>query len=400
MKPAKPATPRPAKGPRTRPAAACDAAATAAADRATALAVARWFGERARDLPWRSTGPGKGRDPWRSLVSEVMLQQTQVSRVLERYEEFMRAFPTPAAMARAGEAAVLARWSGMGYYRRARMLFAAASEIVERFGGAVPRAAQELRTLPGVGRYTAGAVASIVFGACEPIVDGNVARVLLRVHGVEQSAQDGAAWCWERAGELARAAGKQVGAFNEGLMELGATVCTPRSPACGACPLAGSCEAKRRGRQDRIPRPKAAAKRAVVLCEVVVVRDRRGRVLLERRKAGGMWGGLWQAPTLERRDAETPRPAAEVLAALGLAGLRSEARPVEEFVHQTTHREVRFVVYEAAAGRASGGSGNGGEAPDGHGAGERRWVGPGEFAEIGLSNAQRRILGRQAGLFG
>lgn len=397
----KPRTPkrRPAKGPRTRPAVACDSAEADAADRSTAAAVVRWFAAQARDLPWRSTAADGRRDAWRSLVSEVMLQQTQVSRVLERYEEFMRAFPTPAAMARAGEAAVLARWSGMGYYRRARMLFAAACEIVERFGGSVPATAAELRSLPGVGRYTAGAVASIVFGACEPIVDGNVARVLLRVHGRELSAEEGAPWCWERAGELARAAGKQVGAFNEGLMELGATVCTPRSPDCGACPLAPGCGARRSGRQDRIPRPKAAVTRAVLLCEVVVVRDGRGRVLLERRKAGGMWGGLWQAPTVERRDAETPRAAKEVLAELGLVGVRSGVRPVEEFVHQTTHREVRFVVYEGLA-RKAGGSGNGGAAPEGHGAGERRWVGPGEFAEIGLSNAQRRILGRQAGLFG
>jgi A/G-specific adenine glycosylase len=364
----------------------CDRAASEAADRRLTADLAAWFDRAARDLPWRKAR----RDPWTSLVSEVMLQQTQVSRVLERFGPFMAAFPTPAAMADAGEAAVLALWSGMGYYRRARLLFAAAREIVVRFGGRVPSDVKDLRSLPGVGRYTAGAVASLVFGACEPIVDGNVARVLLRVHGRDLPAAEGVAWCWDRAGELARAAGDRTAAFNEGLMELGATVCTPKSPRCGACPLAGFCAARAAGLVDRIPRPKDRPARARVLSEVVVVRDGRGRVLVERREDTGMWAGLWQAPTRETpgEGGGSPlfMPTAEgLLEALGLAGVELKGVP-EEFTHATTHREVVFRVWRGAW------VGEGAVRGKDRGGGERRWVTAEEWAGLARSNPQRRAL--------
>lgn len=380
----KPSTIARGRAGRTAP---CDDVAAASADRETAAAVARWFSVNARELPWRRKGRGGRRDPWTSLVSEVMLQQTQVSRVLERFEGFMAAFPTPAAMAEAGEAAVLARWSGMGYYRRARLLFAAAREIVERFDGRPPRTVKELLTLPGIGRYTAGAVASIVFGACEPIVDGNVARVLLRVHGRELGSDEAAAWCWLRAGELALAAGERVAEFNEGLMELGATVCTPKGADCGACPLAGRCSARETGRVDRIPRPKAKPARRTVLSEVVVVRDRAGRVLVERRGERGMWAGLWQAPTRETAGAGGAAgplfvgQAEELLRELGLAGVTLDG-PAEEFTHATTHREVVFRVWRGRWGRGAAEGGAGG----------RRWVTAEEWAGLARSNPQRRAL--------
>jgi A/G-specific adenine glycosylase len=331
-----------------------------------------------------------------------MLQQTQVSRVLEKFGPFIERFPTPAAMVEAGEGVVLALWSGMGYYRRARMLFAAASEIVERFGGKVPSDAAVLRSLPGIGRYTAGAVASIVFGQPEPIVDGNVSRVLLRIHGIEQSAAEGAGWCWERATELATAAegarAGGVGAFNEGMMELGAVVCTPRSPRCVVCPVADVCEAKRAGLQEQIPTPKMPAKRSVLRCEVVVVRDGKGRLLVERRPAKGMWAGLWQAPTLERPHAESTMPVREVLESLGLPVVRASAGSAFAFVHQTTHREVVFssiavVVDVKAAPKVL-------EIPSEHSAVERRWVRDSDLGGLGLSNAQKRILTREPDLFG
>jgi len=190
------------------------------------------------------------RDPYFSLVSELMLQQTQVARVIEKFTEFVGRFPTVEALARADEGGVLAVWSGLGYYRRARHLHRAAREIVARFEGRVPTTVEELMTLPGVGRYTAGAVASMVFGRAEPLVDGNVARVLVRIEGRECSAAEGVAWAWERAGELVRIAeapkGQSAkrsllgpGVFNEGLMELGAVVCVPRGPRCGVCPVRG-----------------------------------------------------------------------------------------------------------------------------------------------------------------
>lgn len=382
---------------RAKQASPCDQAVKGAADAALVTSVADWFGREARDLPWRVERGGH-RDAWRSLVSEVMLQQTQVSRVVERFADFMERFPTPAAMVAAGEQAVLAMWSGMGYYRRARMLFAASRQIVERFGGAVPPAAADLRTLPGLGRYTAGAISSIVFGQPEPIVDGNVARVLLRIHGVETTAAEGADWCWERAGELAAASGHRVAAFNEGLMELGAVVCTPRSPRCEACPVASLCEARRAGKQEEIPAPKKQTKRSILRCEVVVVRDPRGMLLVERRAETGMWGGLWQAPTLERPDAESAMPVREILRELGLEGVRITSGSSFAFVHQTTHREVRFSaigggVDAQAAGRAV-------VIPAKHPAIERRWVRDNDLSLLGLSNAQKRILTREPDLFG
>jgi A/G-specific adenine glycosylase len=348
--------------------------------------LARWFRASARDLPWR--GPiGSPRDAWAVLVSETMLQQTQVSRIAERFPLFMRRFPTPAALAAAEEREVLALWAGLGYYRRARNLHAAARLIVERFGGAVPRTVEELLALPGVGRYTAGAVASIAFGDAAPIVDGNIARVLLRVHGRESSADDRAAraWLWDEAARIAAAGARGVGAgvVNEAVMELGATVClpAPAAPRCDACPLASACAARRAGTQARIPPPKGRAARQTVHCASAVLLDSAGRIVLERRGGTGMWAGLWQAPTVERADRAPTR--AELARAVGLAARDLHARGT--FTHATTHRLVRFDVYRGAAprgwprGARAGGS-------------DRARVRPDELDAYGLSSAQRRVL--------
>ena len=222
----------------------------------------RWFAGAARDLPWR-----RRRNGWTSLVSEALLQQTQVARVAERFPEFMRLFPTPKAMALAGEAAVLRAWRGLGYYRRARSLHAAAVAVVERHGGRVPSDARRLRELPGVGRYTAGAVASIAFGKAEAIVDGNVMRVLARLADRRASTVDpaGQAWCWSQAERLAVAA-RRPGVTNEALMELGATVCTPANPRCDACPLARLCRSRSAGTQAIVRRRSRAPCDAASCC--------------------------------------------------------------------------------------------------------------------------------------
>lgn len=329
--------------------------------------VSAWFRDNARALPWRT----EPRDPYHALVSELMLQQTQVSRVLEKFGVFVARFPTATALAEAPEAEVLAAWSGLGYYRRARLLHGAARAIADRHDGAVPRDVDELRGLPGIGRYTAGAIASIAFGLPEPIVDGNVARVLLRLEGRDAASDDrqAIARVWERAESLVRAA-DDPGTFNEGLMELGAVVCTPRGPSCDVCPLADRCAAYATGRTEDIPRPKARAKRRNLYCASAVVRDRRGRLLVEQRAEEGLWARMWQAPTLERDDR---RPGVAELSALGLAGLRRAG----SFVHQTTHRIVRFDVYEARVGRAA--------APG-------VWRTRRQIESLAISNAQRRIL--------
>jgi len=208
------------------------------ASRAAASAVAGWFANVARDLPWR-----RRRSGYHALVSELMLQQTQVARVVEKFEPFVRRFPTVAALAAAREDEVLAMWQGLGYYRRARLLHAAAKAIVERHRGRVPvRDHAALLALPGVGRYTAGAIGSIVAGERVPIVDGNVTRVFQRLAARKGSASDRAVvdWAWEEARRYVAGA-RDPAAANEGLMELGATVCTPAAPRCDACPVSAMC---------------------------------------------------------------------------------------------------------------------------------------------------------------
>ena len=195
-------------------------------DAAIVRALCGWFRRKARDLPWRRRRTG-----YTALVAEAMLQQTQVARVVERYRAFLRRFPSVRVLAEAREQQVLAEWQGMGYYRRARNLHAAAKMIVRDFGGRVPRTADKLRKLRGVGRYTAASIASIVYGERTPLVDGNVQRVLARLDARPGRAQDPklVKWAWRRAAELVELV-DSPGSLNEGLMELGAVVCTPGSP--------------------------------------------------------------------------------------------------------------------------------------------------------------------------
>lgn len=365
-----------------------DAPATTGASAALAAPLEAWFESARRDLPWRRRPGG-----WHALVSELMLQQTQVSRVVERFDAFVARFPTPRALAEAPEDAVLALWQGLGYYRRARLLQAAARGIVERHGGEVPSGRASLEALPGVGRYTAGAVASIAFGAREPIVDGNVARVLQRVHAKEGASTDRAvaAWAWSEATAFVAGAARP-GVANEALMELGATVCTPAAPRCGACPLAGSCRARAEGTVAAIPAPKPrAARRTLVLVAARVERASDGAVLLEQRAATGLWARLWQPPTAECADADggdlSPAAVARLLGFDGSggrtgAGASLALAPAGGFPFQTTHRDIRFVVF-AARVRGRG---------DALATGGRRWVAPAELADFALSNAAKRVL--------
>lgn len=330
-----------------------------------AAALDRWFRRHARDLPWRRRRTG-----YTGLVAETMLQQTQVARVEERFGAFVRRFPTVRSLAAADEQEVLTLWQGLGYYQRARHLQAAARTIAEVHRGRVPTTVAALRRLPGVGRYTAGAIASIVYGRCEPIVDGNVQRVLSRLEARAGAvpAPGADAWSWERARRLAEAA-ERPGVVNEAIMELGATVCTPKAPRCGACPLARRCEARRRGRAETIPPPKPAARRRVVHHHAVVV-TRTGRILLERRAATGLWADLWQPPTVEATR-RLPAP----LVAARLAMPVTDIRRVGSFEHLTTHRRVRFHVFTAHT-RARRGV----------------WRHPDKTSDLPMSNAHRRIL--------
>ncbi|MDG1977827.1 MAG: A/G-specific adenine glycosylase [Phycisphaerales bacterium] len=295
-----------------------------------------WFPEHRRDLPWRRI-----RSPWRTLVSELMLQQTQVSRVEERFEAFMARFPDPVAMATAGEDAVVAAWEGLGYYRRARLLHAAAVAIRDEHGGEVPDTVPALLKLPGVGRYTAGSIASIAFDLRAPIVDGNVIRVIARLDAIDAASDDPALieHCWARAEELAMVAGSP-GVLNESLMELGATVCRPGKPSCDACPLVDRCGARRAGIEDSVPRPKQPPRRELVHLHSVLLR-RGDRILLRRRPSKGIWAGLWELPSVQ--SASRLEPGA---VAAGLDFRVDGLRHVESFRRLLTHREVHFHVHE------------------------------------------------------
>lgn len=322
-------------------------------DRRIARDLCAWFAEHRRDLPWRETDEAGRRDPYRSLVSEIMLQQTQVARVEERFGQFLDRFPTVEALAAAPLDDVLALWSGLGYYRRARNLHRCAQDIVGRFG-AVPHRVEDLESLPGVGRYTAGAVASIVFDAPAAIVDGNVARVLLRLEGedLDPKSSETTSFCWERARELvltasrSRTPGVSAGTFNEAMMELGALVCTPRSPSCDRCPLSVACAARRDGRQNEIPRPKRSAAKQTVHMAAVTVRDADGRVLVERRPETGLWAGIWQPPTLE---SDRPIRKSAVAKHFGLASAsvsRDDAVP-RGLVWETSHRTLHVSAFRS-----------------------------------------------------
>jgi A/G-specific adenine glycosylase len=251
--------------------------------------LSTWYAREKRDLPWRRT-----RDPYRIWISEAMLQQTRVETVIPYYRRFLDRFPSVRALASAPVEDVLAAWSGLGYYRRARSLRDAARTILERHAGRFPSRREELLELPGVGPYTAGAIASIAFDHPEPLVDGNVARVFSRLLGRDLSSTDPDVWSVARALVPRKGAGN----WNQALMELGALVCTPREPSCPRCPVAGRCEALRTGRVEALPRKRSRPRALEVELVVLAVTDGE-RWLLEKREARGRMAGLWQMPTVE-----------------------------------------------------------------------------------------------------
>jgi A/G-specific adenine glycosylase len=312
-----------------------------------------WFRGARRDLPWRK----EPRDPYAVWVSEVMLQQTRVDVVVPYYERFLARFPTLRALADAPLDDVLALWSGLGYYARARNLHRAAQAC----GGELPRTAPQLRALPGFGPYTAAAVASLAFNEDVALVDGNVARVLARVFRL---AGDARAQAWKMAPELLPRG--HAGEFNEALMELGATVCTPRAPDCASCPLRRTCRGKADPTKFPVARPRP--KRPLLEWRALALTRKDGAILFARRPEGALFAGLWDLP------ADPPE------------GIRVHGRPRSRgVVEQTlTHREVRVAI---RAARASG-------IPK---SGEVRWVAPDGIRGLGLSSLARKAL-HQAGV--
>ncbi len=292
-----------------------------------------------RDLPWR-----RSRDPYAIWVSEIMLQQTRVQTVIPYWERWMARFPTVTALATAPLDDVLAAWAGLGYYSRARNLKKGAETIAASFNGELPRTASELRAVPGIGPYTAGAIASIAYAERTPLVDGNVARVLARVYGITEDIKStaGQRALWQRAGELVTALPAELapGDLNQGLMELGASLCSPTSPKCLVCPLVTDCIAARTGRQTELPVVAARKKESElpILAREALWLCAEGQVVLARRAPGGLFGGLWELPQGEA--------IADVARALGVT--RVDPDPVAYHDQTLSHRRLRIRVFLAA----------------------------------------------------
>ncbi len=299
-----------------------------------------WFSDRVvdwqrahgrHDLPWQRTN-----DPYRIWVSEIMLQQTQVAAVVPFYLRFIDRFPDVRSLAGASPDEVMRLWSGLGYYGRARNLLACAGRIVDEFDGEFPRSAEALAALPGIGRSTGAAIAAFAFGERVAILDGNVKRVLCRFEGIEGF--PGAGPVERRLWEIARRElpDGAIQAYTQGLMDLGATRCSRRRPACETCPLGERCVARAQGRVADLPTPRP--RRAVPLRETAMLVLRRGEeVLLERRPPTGVWGGLWSLPEVQVRSADSVDAA--LLSRFGVNGHSRSELPA--FEHAFTHFRLR-----------------------------------------------------------
>ncbi|MFT4192567.1 MAG: A/G-specific adenine glycosylase [Comamonas sp.] len=334
-------------------------------------------------LPWQHT-----RDPYRVWLSEIMLQQTQVATVLDYYPRFLQRFPSVAELAAAPLDDVLALWAGLGYYSRARNLHRCAQEVVDRFGGAFPASVELLETLPGIGRSTAAAIAAFCFGERAAILDGNVKRVLARVLAYEGDLAEArpTRWLWEQATALLPARAEDMPAYTQAQMDLGATVCTPRKPACGQCPVQDLCQAWRLGEPLRFPVKSRKLKRSAQSLWLLWLRRGDGAVWLSQRPVPGVWAGLFCLPLFDT--------AADLAASLGRALGDTVWRFHPAFLHVLTHKDLHLHPVELAWPDV-------GDPPV-----PGRWVLPAERVALGLPAPVGRLLAgadavsqRQAPLF-
>ncbi len=318
-------------------------------------------------------------DPYHVLVSEFMLQQTQVATVVGYFLRFIAKFPTVRALAEATEQEVLSLWQGLGYYRRARHLHAAARAIVTDHHGRIPDRVDQLIQLPGVGRYTAAAVASIAFGRSVPVVDGNVARVLTRWAAIEQppSVLPVQKALWELAQRLVPR--RSAGDFNQAMMELGATVCQPRGPRCLVCPVRGSCRAYQQQKTERIPATQPRPVPVKVRHQIIAV-HRGARYLFHQRPPEGLWSNMWQLPTMEMDLAGVGQLPVEHWISQRFGLDVAAVKNIGCFEHVTTHRRVAFTVWGCVVkrGRLRPRSG--------------LWRALNDLEDLPLANPQRRAV--------
>ena len=332
--------------------------------------VVRWQRTHGRNtLPWQNT-----RDPYRVWLSEIMLQQTQVAAVLGYYARFLERFPDVRALAAAPLDDVLGLWSGLGYYSRARNLHACAQQVVEQHGGEFPRKAQVLQTLPGIGPSTAAAIASFCFGERVAIFDGNVKRVLGRVlaFGEDLSVGSNERVLWDHARALlpARELQENMPRYTQGLMDLGATLCTPRNPTCLLCPVQADCGAAGEGRPEAYPVKTKKLKRSAESLWLLHAQAEEGQVWLQKRPTPGVWAGLYCLPVFGSREALQ-----EVLPA------KAKVREAEPFVHVLTHKDLHLHPVEAVLPAAWGGI-------------EGAWFKSNEWPALGLPAPVRKLLAK------
>lgn len=338
-----------------------------------------WYDRHARSLPWRDEPT-----PYRVWISEIMLQQTQVKTVLPYFERWMKRFPSLEALASASEQDVLQAWEGLGYYSRARNLYQAARKVQSEYGGQIPSSRSQLEALPGIGRYTAGAIASIAFGQDEAALDGNIRRVLARVFNVAIPARspEGENTLWALARETLPAG--RAGDYNQALMDLGASICTPRTPACLICPLTGLCEARELGVQEE--RPVLEAKPAVphyTVTAAVIHRD--GQVLIARRPENGLLGGMWEFPGGKIEPGETLPDCLkrEIREELGVEIQVGE--PFGVYRHGYTHFKVTLHAFCCRLQDRE---------PQALEASELRWATPVELKDFPMGKIDRQIAQR------
>jgi len=341
--------------------------------------ILQWYARARRSLPWRDH-----LDPYAVWVSEIMLQQTRVEAVIPYFELWMRRFPTAADLAAASEQDVLMSWEGLGYYSRARNLHKAARMVVEQFRGELPRDPEALRRLPGIGRYTAGAIASMAFGLDVPTLDGNLRRVLARAFDVSQpaDASSGEKQLWALAEEHLPKG--RAGDFNQALMDLGATVCLPRNPACDRCPVRRLCRARALGVQEQRPvlKPKAGVPHYTVTAAVL---QRDGQVLLARRPSKGLLGGMWEFPGGKVEAGETLEDCLkrEIREELGIA-IRVGA-PFGIYSHAYSHFRITLHAFLCAPD---------GSEPQALEAVELAWVAPDSLEAYPMGKVDRQIARR------
>jgi len=322
---------------------------SAAAQEIFSQRLLSWYDQNRRDLPWR-----KNRDPYRVWISEIMLQQTRVAAVIDHYHEFLRRFPTVEKLAAAREASVLAAWSGLGYYRRARMMHAAAKVVVKEYGGQFPGSSHELQKLPGIGRYTAAAIGSIAFEQPVAVVDGNVERVLQKLSGNKMAREE----MWEAANHLLDAG--RPGDFNQAMMELGAVICTPKAPSCLLCPVSELCPTRD---ESKIAEKSAPQKRREIHYSLIC-REKNNReneiFLVQRARDISLMAGMWELP-------EIPTP-------------RTHTKPIFNLRHSITVTDYTVQVWQTAPPKLPG-----------------KWITTSRLRKLALTGLARKIL-RKAGI--